>query len=322
MNCELPSSVEMEDVSCPNGCLEDDKILFSSCDRLHGLPGEFNIVRCTVCGLMRTNPRPTQETIGYYYPVDYGPFQSTVLKEFVKEKQAPSKLKRRASNFFKYKVDVTPVLKPGRMLEIGCASGKFLHRMEQRGWVVEGIEYSPDAAKNAKALGYSVHVGPVETAPEPELKYDLFVGWMVLEHLHEPLKVLNKLYRWANPDAYLVLSVPNAASKEFLIFNKAWYALQLPTHLYHFTPDSLTLLLENSGWEVVQISHQRVLSNLFPSIGYKLEDLGIAKRLSKRLIEFNKNPGRMNQLLYPLAFLFAKLGQTGRMTIWAKRIDN
>src|SRR3546814_19345766 len=63
-----------------------------------------------------------------------------------------------------------------------------------------------------------------------DLPVDLIVGWMVLEHLHQPLAVLRKLRRWIQPDGWLVLSVPDAGSLEFRVFGDRWYALQLPTH--------------------------------------------------------------------------------------------
>ena len=52
-----------------------------------------------------------------------------------------------------------------------------------QGWEVEGIEFPETASEVASSLGYKVHRGPLETAPEPEQKYDLVVAWMVLEHL-------------------------------------------------------------------------------------------------------------------------------------------
>lgn len=40
-------------------------------DRFHALPGEFALVRCAGCGLVRLSPRPVREGIGFYYPPQY-----------------------------------------------------------------------------------------------------------------------------------------------------------------------------------------------------------------------------------------------------------
>ena len=75
---------------------------------------------------------------------------------------------------------------------------------------MEGIEFSPKAAAVARALGYPVHAGSLETAPAPVEPFDLIVGWMVLEHLHDPVLALKKLNAWMKPGGWLVLSIPNA----------------------------------------------------------------------------------------------------------------
>lgn len=287
-------------------------------DRLHDLPGEFTVLKCRTCGLMRTSPRPTPESIGFYYPDDYGPHLGTRVPQSAE----PAAGTRRSvapalRRLFNFNTTPMPRLPPGRMLEIGCASGAFLHEMAERGWQVQGIESSAKAARAAAALGYSVHAGPLETSPRPEEPFDFIVGWMVLEHVHDPVGGLGKLREWARPGAWLVLSVPNAGSLEFRVFKDRWYALQLPTHLHHFTKNSLNKVLSAGGWEMVAVRHQRVLSNLVASMGYVLCDRGHAT-LGKWCIDFPERGGRWPYALYPLAWLLSIFGQTGRMTVWAR----
>src|SRR3546814_20558991 len=62
---------------------------------------------------------------------------------------------------------------------------------------------------------------------DPETPFDVVVGWMVLEHLHEPLAALKKLRRWVRQDGWLVLSVPDAGGLELKLFRDRWYALHL-----------------------------------------------------------------------------------------------
>ena len=311
--------IKLEHVSCPLGCPPHDDILFVGWDRLHNLPGEFQVVRCQTCGLMRTNPRPTMETIGFYYPDYYGPYQGTTVKMGVTEGNNRPLWKRMAQKIFQFNSMRLPILKPGRMLEIGCASGSFIHQIAQKGWEVAGVELSARAASNARALGYPVHIGPLETTPDPHQPYDLVVGWMVLEHLHDPIFALKKLYRWTEAGGWLILSVPNARSFEFFFFKNCWYGLHLPNHLFHFTPRTIRNMLSFAGWKIVKIHHQRVLYNLFPSIGYTLSDKGLKGSFVRGLINFPENAGRKQYILYPLAYILASIGQTGRMTIWAKK---
>ncbi|HEY6093514.1 MAG TPA: class I SAM-dependent methyltransferase [Gallionellaceae bacterium] len=313
-----------EDVACPLGCHRHDETILVGQDRIHDLPGQFVVVKCKQCGLMRTNPRPTPQSMANYYPDDYGPYLGTrvaanVVQVPVVEKVAFYKKPIRYifKHFFQFNTEVMPPLPPGRMLEIGCASGSFLHHMSARGWQVQGIEFSAKAAEVASGLGYPVHAGSLETAPQPAEAFDLIVGWMVLEHLHDPIAGLKKLRNCAKSDAWLVLSVPNAGSVEFRLFGNRWYALQLPNHLYHFTPNTIRRVLDAGGWKVEKIHHQRVLSNLIASTGYVLIDKGYP-RLGRKLVDYPVRSGWGNFILYPLAWLLSQFGQTGRMTIWAR----
>jgi len=321
---EIPNSISLESVPCPLCDGDTDELVISAHDRLNNLPGEFSVVRCLKCGLMRTNPRPSPETIGFYYPENYGPYlgtrvlsqdeQSSSNKEHIFPKQLIRLLYRKIVRF---NTSCIPLMSTGTMLEVGCASGSFLHQMAKKGWDVEGIEFSLKAAEAARSLGYKVYSGHLETAPDPVHSFDLIVGWMLLEHLHDPVAGLTKLHEWANADTWLVLSVPNAGSLEFTFFKNRWYALQLPTHLYHFTPTTITKVLAKGGWRIEKIYHQRLLSNLIASFGYLCRDKGLEK-IGTMLINFPERSGRWHQILYPLAWLLSLFGQTGRMTVWAK----
>lgn len=319
-----PTAVVLETVPCPFNCSSNDEVVLVGADTLYGMPGQFTVVRCVCCGLMRTNPRPSPATIGLFYPDDYGPYKSTALDATRRVRPQRSLIRgllsRTFRKIFEFNTTTLPDCSPGRMLEIGCASGSFLDEMTVRGWEVRGIEFSAKAAEVARSMGYNVHTGPLETAPTPNEAFDLVVGWMVLEHLHQPIEGLKKLREWVRPGAHLVLSVPNAGSLEFSIFKSSWYALHLPNHLFHFTPASIDKVLTAGGWKLEKIHHQRVLSNLIGSVGLWLTARGFG-RLGRRLVEFPDRSGRWSFLFFPVAWIFGLAGQTGRMTIWARAAD-
>lgn len=315
----IPDNVELEDVPCPMGCECSDSFLFEGQDRLHGLPGVWKVVRCNCCGLGRTTPRPTAETIGHYYPSEYrlhAPLQRPA------EEPAPSllrRLKRRLGGLVDAQATPLPNQTPGHFYEVGCGNGGFMLSMQRKGWTVEGLEVSPQGAESARNLGFRVENAPLETAEPPENKPNLVASWMVLEHLHEPVKALKRLASWVDPGAYLVASVPNTASLEFVLFKDAWYALQVPTHLFHYTPDSLKNVLDASGWEMERVFHHRNVTNLVASTGYKLEDLGAPAALHQPLQTYSSWATWQTYLAHPAAAALAKYGQTGRMTVWARR---
>lgn len=313
LNSSVPG-VDLESAPCPMGCDYDDEPVLQGHDRINGLPGEYRVVRCRGCGLLRTDPRPTAQTMGFYYPDDYPPYLTTQVDPASKR----SGLKAWLRELLDTRAQAIPQLEPGRMLEIGCASGSYLHQMSCQGWDVTGIEFSPQAAEMARNNGYTVHTGALESVDLNQSDFDLVVGWMVLEHLHDPVASLHKLYEWAKPGAWLALSVPNIDSLEFRLFKQRWHALQLPSHLYHYTPKTIAPMLEKTGWRLQSILHQRVLSSLFLSLGHLLDEKGYPRL--RRWVE--GEPGdmiRLYHLFYPAAFLVAAAGQSGRMTIWARK---
>jgi 2-polyprenyl-3-methyl-5-hydroxy-6-metoxy-1,4-benzoquinol methylase len=316
----LPPTIRLETKPCPVGCVEDDLTLFHASDIIHQLPGQFTIVRCQHCGLMRTNPRPTMPTIGFYYPDSYGPYNPMEITTSSPYPTRKSLIKRLISPLFQFNTQRLPPISPGRLLELGCSTGQFMQQMRASGWHTEGIEPHEKSANIAHQRGFSVFTGFPEEAPDPAQPYDLIVGWMVIEHLHQPVQVLEKLHDWLADDGWLVFSVPNAGSLEFSIFKQYWYATQLPTHLYHFTPDTITHLLDHAGWRLTKIWHQRTISNLVASIGFSLQAWGVLPGPSRCLINYPEQaPWRVQQLLYPAAYLLSLFGQTGRMTIWARK---
>lgn len=309
----------LEAVPCLLGCPADDQLLFVGRDRIHHLPGEFPLVRCRGCGLVRTTPRPVPSAMAAYYPQEYGPHLGTRVRP--SPAPPPRWWRRLGSRLLRFNTHRLPELPPGRLLEIGCASGGFLHSQQVRGWDVAGIEFAPLAVQHARAAGFSVHCGPLETAPAPAEPFDLVVGWMVLEHLHDPAEGVRRLHAWTRPGGWLVLSVPHVTPLHFRLFGECWYGLQLPTHLYHFTPQTLRTLLERNGWRVERSFHHRILSCLLGSLGHRLAAAGRRGGVTRWLESFPDRATRLHLLFYPLALLLAACGQTGRMTVWARRSD-
>ena len=308
-----PDGVTLAAASCPLGCAADSSPVVRGRDRLMGIAGEFQVVRCASCGLLRTDPRPTLESMGHYYPEDYGPYQSTRIQPAPR----PGFWRRLLGPWMNSGAWDLPPLSPGRLLELGCASGSFMERMRKLGWSVEGLEFSRKAADQARAAGHRVHVGTVESATEVAGPFDLVVGWMFFEHLHDPVRSLRILRDWTAPRGWLALSVPDAGSWEFRHFRSRWYALHLPHHLSHFTPETLTKVLDRAGWRTHRISWQKNPNNTLYSLGYGWADRGmnVLAKVANDIADARRF--RIAQLA--LGALFGMFRWSGRLTVWARR---
>jgi SAM-dependent methyltransferase len=324
MTADPSLNPELEDVACPMGCAVDDEQLFLGRDRFYGRSGTFPVVRCRRCQLIRTNPRPTMAAIGAYYPDLYGPYHRSDNRPTPAARglAAVREQWQRRLRLDGTRELLPPHLEPGRALEVGCASGGFLLKLQRRGWRVEGIEPSASAAERAAAQGLRVHVGPIETAPEQEQKLDLVVASHSLEHLHQPVDSLRRLRSWARPGALLSCAVPDAGSLLFRRFGAAWYDADLPRHLFHFTPATFTNLLASVGWKVVRVRGQRTPNCLMGSIGNALTDRkgALAHRLGRAFLAFPDSRSPLRHLHLPLTIALAAIRQTGRMKVWARAV--
>jgi SAM-dependent methyltransferase len=309
------AGIELESVDCPLGCRAGDEPVVEGFDRLTGGPGRYQVVRCRGCQLMRTSPRPPATAIGLFYPDDYSPYVTTRPSQSTIGKPR-SRWRRAIRRIMTPRNRELPPAEPGHLLEVGCGSGGFLHEMASAGWSVEGIEFSEAAATAGRAFGYPVHVGALEEAPPPARAPSLIVGWMVLEHVHEPVAALRKLRTWVRPDGRLVLSVPDAGAWERRMFGNAWYALDVPRHLFHYTPASMRAVLAAGGWQLERIIWHDNPNNAVQSLRHVCEDRGWT-----RAARYLRDIAEERRLRYPRFLLGKILGtmrQSGRMTVWAR----
>src|SRR5262249_10576488 len=134
-------------------------------------------------------------------------------------------------------------------LDFGCGGGSYLRRMHGAGWQVVGLDVSAAAVERVRTdLGLPALAG---TLPHPLLEpagFDVVTMWHSLEHVHDPPAVLREGRRLLVPGGRLLVAVPNIDSLAFRWFGPAWYALDLPRHLTHFTPRTLTLMLQQAGF--------------------------------------------------------------------------
>ena len=312
---KYPDNVVLESVSCPNGCVVNDKLILKGIDRLHGIIGEYSVFKCNTCNLERTTPRPTAATIAAYYPSNYAPYHVTCEEVH----NSKSKVRGWMRHFLSLNTRILPPILLGRMLEIGCSSGSYMEQARLQGWQVDGIEFSDDAASIARSKGFKVQSGSLEKASAPQDKYDLITAWMVLEHLHEPIFALQKLKEWIKPEGYLVASVPVSKSLAKFFFKEYCYDLHLPNHLFHFTPKTLKNVLTNSGWMLERVFWQRNCNTLLWSFEYWAIEKNKPNALKfAKWLRLSQNALRIRSILN---ILLGITHQSGRIEIWARPIN-
>ena len=145
--------------------------------------------------------------------------------------------------------------KPGRVLDVGCGPGHLLARFRALGWETLGTEVSEAAAEIARRRhGLEVRVGALRDLRLPADAFDTVVSWHTLEHMPEPGEVLDEIARVLRPDGLLLISVPDFGSSEAQAQPSAWFHLDVPRHLCHFTARDLRVLLRRRGFTIEEES--------------------------------------------------------------------
>lgn len=224
----------------------------SAPDNLLGGDARYSAVRCLRCGTARLDPRPPiSEMRRFYAPGVYtraeGPEGDAEVGRRLDALNVG--LARRADA-------IAGGALPRRALDVGCGDGRFLAAMKRRGFTVQGLETDPVAADLARRrTGSVIHEASIETAGLPLQSFDLVSLLHVLEHLPDPRETLAAVRRALRPGGVLLLALPNAGSLEASLFGSTWYHLDLPRHLWGFTPHTLTRLVEESGFNLTSLRY-------------------------------------------------------------------
>ncbi|MFO0977223.1 MAG: class I SAM-dependent methyltransferase [Planctomycetaceae bacterium] len=352
------SGLRMERIACPLCGCANTTLQVETEDLLCGIPGSFQIERCTQCQHRFMNPRPTLDSMGACYPADYGPHQTAVAKSFTPANdvqnspatfapvtQKPDRpwylrvlplryIPGLRSLYFGLLNDRSQPLPdqqllrtqchsgtmPLKALELGCATGLYLQRLQDEGWKVSGVEPGEAAASLAKAAGFDVSCGTLDACSFAPASFEFAAAWMVLEHVPDPRHVLTQLQELLKPGGLLFFSIPNAGCWEPWVFGSRWYAWEPPRHLHHFSPASIRRLLAECGYSDIRVTHQRNVSYIIGSLGLAILKRWPHSRIGCWMRDYPGRPKLIPQLLFaPAAHVLAWIHQGGRLTISAQK---
>lgn len=141
----------------------------------------------------------------------------------------------------------------GRLLDVGCGSGKAVRRLRELGWDARGLELDPVAVEAARAAGLPVEQGDLSTAGLPEAAFDVVTLSHVIEHVHDPQALLQECRRVLRPGGRIVVVTPNAESWLHRRYGRLWLGLDPPRHLHVFTLASLARLAHAAELQIVRL---------------------------------------------------------------------
>lgn len=168
----------------------------------------------------------------------------------------------------------------GRFLEIGFGDGSTLARMRELGWSVVGIEVDPVSVANTRSLGLDTREGSLKTHAFPEASFDAIYASHVVEHVHDPLGLLQECLRVLKPGGTVVMTTPNLSSWGRRRFGPDWVPLDSPRHLMLFTPRALRTLATKAGFRTVGVRSTARVAFLYFGMSELHRQLGRLDQIS------------------------------------------
>ncbi len=223
-------------------------------------------------------------------------------------------------------------LRSKKFLDIGCGEGFVMNHFHKLGCKVKGFDFSAEGIKknNPNILNFFVQ-GNIFTLLDEEIskknKYDIVWLQNVLEHVLDPVALMNSIRNIISDSGYLVVTVPNDFSKiqeHLLSFNKVDkpYWVSPPDHLSYFNIENIKNLFNITNWEIADLSGD------FPIEWYLLNEnsnyildssMGKSAHNARMIIE-NLISENDAELVRNLWASLAGLGMTRNITTFLKKV--
>jgi len=237
-------------------------------ESLSTVDSRISLCHCKDCGFVFRSPRPSADEIARFYSA------GDHYDHWLAEERAFDALSRRRLRKVGNSRD------GGRLLDVGCGIGQFLHFAQAR-FEVDGTEISASAVRIARdKYRLTIRQGTIEEIDFGDRRFDLITMFHVLEHARSPSATLRRCADLLAPGGLIVIAVPNelrcwkAALKQALsslgvgrFKHRGSYglppvSLEVPAadstirdlHLSHFTIDTLAKMLSRCGFVVLEES--------------------------------------------------------------------
>ena len=209
------------------------------CNALPAAPlwvkGDLRVVRCRGCGMAFARPVPAELSDGRFYNERGESFYLSPAK--LESDYAPVRFARELRLFREF-------VPRGRVLDVGCSTGAFLHQLQSRwpnDYTVLGNDVTEAALAYSESRGVAVRRGSLLALDLDSGGFDAVTFWAVLEHLVEPRRFLSKAAELLNPGGHCFVLVPNIGSLAMRLLGVR-YRYVMPDHVNYFSRITLAAL--------------------------------------------------------------------------------
>lgn len=253
-------------------------------------PGaEFHIRECAHCSSRFLWPRPDLTSLEGFYPDDYHAYHADhgfiagVLTGLRSGMRRKFYLRSTAS-------------RPIRLFDVGSGDCRQFESLKSSGaFSFAGVELNSPMAANARARGYDIRNGDLETLDLTGLegRFDIVTMYQLVEHTLSPSRLFGQAYRLLKPGGMVIGQLPRKDSWEAALFGRHWAGYHFPRHLQQITRKGMESLLAGQGFENISVT-----TALHLQAALSLQNF-LVERFPPRRLRFGKTA------YYPLLLLMA-----------------
>lgn len=215
---------------------------------------KFDVFSCLECGCIFLREFDINSD---YYKKYYGPDYYKNAGDSILSRLAG--LLSKFSIYRKQKLilsNVTSGRDKVKILDVGCATGGFLLGLSSQKFLKSGIEINPDGFDLCKRRGLMVYNQDLVDIDFVDKKFDVVTMWHVLEHLRNPVDILNKINTILFDDGIFVFQTPNTEGLGLRYGRENWFHLDSPRHLILYSEESIRRLCELTGFRIVSVRNE------------------------------------------------------------------
>lgn len=218
----------------------------------------FSHYTCPQCSTLYCSPRPPDSLISKYYTTYHAPalWTQLLLKADLQRKvfQHTPRVERIIGSLVE-----CGHKKGGTALDLGAGSGAFAACLKNSGHFdnVIALDISASCVSACTKAGLSARKGTITDMESGTL--DLICMNDLIEHVFEPVELLEACRRTLKPGGFLAIATPNGEGFDFKILKEKTKNITPPEHLNYFNPSSMKLLLKRAGFTPVMVETPGIL---------------------------------------------------------------
>ncbi len=199
----------------------------------------FPPVKCKACGVVFLNKRLNEEGRKRFY------------ENYVYLHETEDRLTPRLKMYkMEYKI-ISDIVPKGKILDVGCGSGRFISEFPSDRYVRFGIEYGKEAVDKARKLIGPAFIfeGSLLDSSLSESDFDLIIFRGVIEHLPNPRQTMEKACALIKKGGHIfITSMPNLDCLCADLYKAKWSQHRDFEHIVHFGKSNFRLFFQEQGF--------------------------------------------------------------------------